>query len=324
MNRWKLSLKQVKTLMHLFKAIFGQSKKKTDNPTSSHGRFNRIMIYTCIAFFVIAVVFVSFTYNGKWQAGLIEVGSATFLFVIFLHILKIIIPQSSGKIITTLSILIAAMLIYANLSLQRNKNKEYSFNELLVGDLLVKKLVGKHEELPDEQLAKRLKNVIPGSVTQTKTEKDTIESTFEKPEKDLMGEPVTLPIEKLSTVSIPIHKAKKHSFYVPEEAINYKLEVADKEGLRLSRARIATAGFAVQPYKPDEQVSGMHTPAPLYLPPEKEIDYSSLQRAIYSKPEQPSATSESEMQPALSEEHIEDKTGKQVEEKLQTQKPTGE
>jgi len=324
MNRWKLSLKQVKTLMHLFKAIFGQSKKKTDNPTSSHGRFNRIMIYTCIAFFVIAVVFVSFTYNGKWQAGLIEVGSATFLFVIFLHILKIIIPQSSGKIITTLSILIAAMLIYANLSLQRNKNKEYSFNELLVGDLLVKKLVGKHEELPDEQLAKRLKNVIPGSVTQTKTEKDTIESTFEKPEKDLMGEPVTLPTDKLSTVSIPIHKAKKHSFYVPEEAINYKLEVADKEGLRLSRARIATAGFAVQPYKPDEQVSGMHTPAPLYLPPEKEIDYSSLQRSIYSKPEQPSATSESEMQPALSEEHIEDKTGKQVEEKLQTQKPTGE
>ncbi|MBT3354604.1 MAG: hypothetical protein HN402_06755 [Candidatus Scalindua sp.] len=310
--------------MHLFKAIFGQSKKKTDNPTSSHGRFNRIMIYTCIAFFVIAVVFVSFTYNGKWQAGLIEVGSATFLFVIFLHILKIIIPQSSGKIITTLSILIAAMLIYANLSLQRNKNKEYSFNELLVGDLLVKKLVGKHEELPDEQLAKRLKNVIPGSVTQTKTEKDTIESTFEKPEKDLMGEPVTLPTDKLSTVSIPIHKAKKHSFYVPEEAINYKLEVADKEGLRLSRARIATAGFAVQPYKPDEQVSGMHTPAPLYLPPEKKIDYSSLQRAIYSKPEQPSATSESEMQPALSEEHIEDKTGKQVEEKLQTQKPTGE
>jgi len=324
MNRWKLSLKQVKTLMHLFKAIFGQSKKKTDNPTSSHGRFNRIMIYTCIAFFVIAVVFVSFTYNGKWQAGLIEVGSATFLFVIFLHILKIIIPQSSGKIITTLSILIAAMLIYANLSLQRNKNKEYSFNELLVGDLLVKKLVGKHEELPDEQLAKRLKNVIPGSVTQTKTEKDTIESTFEKPEKDLMGEPVTLPTDKLSTVSIPIHKAKKHSFYVPEEAINYKLEGADKEGLRLSRARITTAGFAVQPYKPDEQVSGMHTPAPLYLPPKKEIDYSSLQRAIYSKPEQPSATSESEMQPALSEEHIEDKTGKQVEEKLQTQKPTGE
>ncbi|MHC4182750.1 MAG: hypothetical protein ACYSR0_05320 [Planctomycetota bacterium] len=309
--------------MHLFKAIFGQSKKAS-NEAPPPKKFNTAIIYSCIAFFVIAVVFVSFTYNGKWQAGLIEVGSATFLFVIFLHILKIIIPQSSGKIITILSILIATMLIYANFSLQRNKNKEYTFNELLVGDLLVKKLIGKHEELPDEQLAKRLKNVIPGSVAQTKTEKDTIESTFEKPEKDLMGEPVTLPIDKLSTVSIPIHKERKHSFYIPEETINYKLEVAGKEGLRISRARIATAGLAVQPYKPDEQVSGMRTPAPLYFPPEGTIDNSILQRTIYSKPEQPAAIIESEMQPVLPEEHIENKTDKQVEEKPQTQKPTGE
>jgi hypothetical protein len=62
----------------------------------------------------------------------------------------------------------------------------------------------------------------------------------------------------------------------------------------------------------------------LYLPPEKKIDCSLLQRTIYSKPEQPVSTPESEMQPALSEEHIENKTDKQVEEKLQTQKPTGD
>ena len=319
-----MSLKPVKTLMHLFKAIFGQSKKKPDDSTSFQSRFSRIILYLCIAFFVIAVIFVSFTFNGKWQAGLIEVGGSIFLFVIFLNILKIIIPQSSGIIITTLSILIAAILVCANLSLQRNKNKEYTFNELLVGDLLVKKLVGKHEERPDQQLAKRIKNVIPGSIAQTKTEKDTIESTFEKPEKDLMGEPVTLPIDKLSTVSIPIHKGRKHPFYIPEETLNYKLEVAGKESLRLSRARIATAGFTVQPFKPEEQVSGMQTPAPLYLPPEKEIDYSLLQRTIYSKPEQPAATPESEIQPVPSEEHIENETDKQVEDKLQTQKPTGE
>jgi len=310
--------------MHLFKAIFGQSKKKPDDSTSFQSRFSRIILYLCIAFFVIAVIFVSFTFNGKWQAGLIEVGGSIFLFVIFLHILKIIIPQSSGIIITTLSILIAVILVCANLSLQRNKNKEYTFNELLVGDLLVKKLVGKHEERPDQQLAKRIKNVIPGSIVQTKTEKDTIESTFEKPEKDLMGEPVTLPIDKLSTVSISIYKERKHSFYVPEETLNYKLEVAGIESLRLSRVRIATAGFTVQPFKPEEQVSGMQTPAPLYLPPEKEIDYSLLQRTIYSKPEQPAATPESEIQPVPSEEHIENETDKQVEDKLQTQKPTGE
>lgn len=307
--------------MHLFKALFGQSKKKTDNLTPSRARINRIILYTSIAFFVITVIFVSFTYYGRWQAGLIEVSSSAFLFVIFLHILKIIIPQSSGKIITTLSVLIAVMLICANLSLQRNKNKEYTFNELLVGDLLVKKLTGKHEELPDQQLTKRLKNVIPGGFAQTKTEKDTIESPFEKPEKDLMGEPVTLPIDKLSTVSIPIHKGRIHSFYVPGETINYKLEVSGKEGLRIERARIVKAGFVIQPDKPNEQVSGPHTPAPLYLPSEGKIDYSLLQRTIYSKPEQPAAILESEMQPALSEEHVVDETGKQIEEKLQIPKP---
>jgi len=309
--------------MHLFKALFGQSKKKkkAENPIPSHGRFNKIIIYTCIAFFVIAVIFIGFTYSGRWQAGLIEVGSSAFLFVIFLHILKVLIPQSSGKIITVLSILIAFILIFTNFSLQRNKNKRYTFNEFLVGDLLVKKFIGKHEELPDQQLAKRLKNVIPGAFTQTKTEKDTIESPFEKPEKDLMGEPVTLPIDQLSTVSIPIHKGRIHSFYVPEETINYKLEVAGKEGLRIERARIVKAGFVIQPDKPKEQVSGPHTPAPLYLPSEGKIDYSLLQRTIYSKPEQPAAILESEMQPALSEEHVVDKTGKQIEEKLQIPKP---
>ncbi|MBT6229703.1 MAG: hypothetical protein HOI47_23925 [Candidatus Scalindua sp.] len=306
--------------MHLFKAIFGQSKKKkkTDNPTPSHGRFNRIIIYTSIAFFVIAVIFVSFTYFGKWQAGLIEVSSSAFLFVIFLHILKVVIPQSSGRIITVLSILIALMLIFTNFSLQRDQNKSYTFKKLLVGDLLVKKLIGKHEELPDEQLAERLKNVIPGEFAQTKTEKDTIESTFEKPEKDLMGEPVTFQVDKPSTVSIPMHKGRIHSFYVPKETINYKFEVASMEGLRVDKARIATAGFVIQLDKLDGQVSGPHTPAPLHLPSEGEIDPGLLQRTIYSKPEQPAAILESEMQPALPEEQIEHKTDKQVEEKLQT------
>ncbi|MBZ0109098.1 MAG: hypothetical protein K8F52_10545 [Candidatus Scalindua rubra] len=305
--------------MSLFKTLFGQSKKETDNSIPSQGRFNRIIIYTCIAFFVIAVIFVSFTYNGKWQAGLIEVGSATFLFVIFLHILKIIIPQSSGKIITTLSILIAVMLISANLSLQKNKNKEYTFNELLVGDLLVKKLVGKHEELPDEQLAKRLKDVIPGSIFQTKTENDTIESTFEKPEKDLMGEPFTLPVDKLSTVAIPIQTGRIHSFYMPEETMNYKLEVADKEGLRRDRARIVTVGFEVQLDMFNEKIPGPKKPASMYIPPTEPIDFSLLRSTILDKPEQPATISGAEIQPALPEELIENETGKPDEIKLHTQ-----
>jgi len=146
--------------MQFFRALMGRSKKKADNSMPSHGRFESAMVYTCIAFFVIAVVFVSFTYSGKWQAGLIEVGCSAFLFVIFLHILRIVIPQSSGKIITALSAIIVVMLIYANYSLQRNKHKKYTFKEILVGDLLVRKIIGTHAGLPDELLAKRIEDVI--------------------------------------------------------------------------------------------------------------------------------------------------------------------
>ena len=262
----------------------------------------RAILYTCITFFLLAVVFVGLTYSGKWQAGLIEVGCSAFLFVIFLHILKIIIPQSSGKIITALSVIIVVMLIYANYSLQRDKHKEYTFKELLVGDLLVKKLIGAHAELPDELLAKRLEDVIPGEFAQTKTEKDTIESPFEKPEKVLMGRPVTLPLDK--PVSVSMRKEKLHPFGIPEETVNYKLEVAENEGLRVDRARAVTAGFVVRLDKFNEQVSGPHTPDSLCLPSEAGILNNRLYRTIYGKPELPADISESETHQALPEENV--------------------
>ncbi len=301
--------------MQFFKPLIGKSKKKADNSMPSRGRFESAIVYTCIAFFVIAVVFVSFTYSGKWQAGLIEVSCSAFLFVIFLHILKIIIPQSSGKIITALSVIIVVMLIYANYSLQRNKHKEYTFKELLVGDLLVKKLIGTHAELPDEFLAKRLEDVIPGEFAQTKTEKDTIESPFEKPERVLMGKPVTLPLDK--PVGVSMRKERLHPLGIPEETVNYKLEVAENEGLRVDRARAVTAGFVVRLDKFDEQVSGPHTPDSLYLPSEAGIFNNRLYRTIYGKPEHPADISESETHQALPEEGVVEEAGKQVEGKLQ-------
>lgn len=245
----------------------------------------RLIIYTCITFFLLAVVFVGLTYSGKWQSGLIEVGCSAFLFVIFLHILKIIIPQSSGKIVTALSVIIVVMLIYANYSLQRNQHQEYTFKELLVGDLLVKKLIGTHEELPDELLSKRLEDVIPGEFAQTKTEKDTIESPFEKPERVLMGKPVPLPLDK--PVSVSVRKEKLHPLGMPEEAISYKLKVAENEGLRVDRARVVTAGFVVRLDKFNEQVSGLHTQDSLSLPLKVKIVNDSLSRTVYDKIELP-------------------------------------
>ncbi len=302
--------------MKFLNALTGKSKKKqADAPLPSNEKFTRAIIYTCITFFVMAVVFVIFTYNGKWQAGLIEVGSAAFLFVIFLHILKIVLPQSSGKIITALSVIIAIILIYVNFSLQMSKHKEYTFKEILVGDLLVDKLVGKERKLQDKLLTKKFKSIIPGEFAQMKTEKDTIESPFEKPEKDLMGKPITLPLDKPNDVSLC--QEKSHPFSIPRETTNYKLVVAYNEGLKIDRARMVTVDFEVQPDTLDEQISGPHLSTPLYLPSEVITDYSLLQRTIYDKPEQPAAISESEMQPAPSEKSVVDETGKQVEEKLQ-------
>ncbi len=275
----------------------------------------RAILYTCITFFLLAVVFVGLTYSGKWQAGLIEVGCSVFLFVIFLHILKIITPQSSGKIVTALSVIIVVMLIYANYSLQRNEHKEYTFKELLVGDLLVKKLIGTHEELPDELLFKRLEDVIPGEFAQTKTEKDTIESPFEKPERVLMGKPVTLPLDK--PVSVSVRKEKLHPLDTPEEATNYKLKVAENEGLRADRVRAVTAGFVVRLDKFNEQVSGLYTSDSLCLPLEVKITSGSLSRTIYDKTELPTAILEPEIQTALPEESVVGEAGKQAEGKLQ-------
>ena len=275
----------------------------------------RTILYTCITFFVMTVVFAGLTYSGKWQAGLIEIGCSAFLFVIFLHVLKIIIPQFSGKILTALSVIIAVILIYANYGLQKNQHQEYTFKELLVGDLLVKKLIGTHEKLPDELLSKKLEDVIPGEFAQTKTEKDTIESPFEKPEKVLMGRPVTLPLDK--PVSVSVRKEKLHPLGIPEETMNYKFEVGENEGLRVDRARAVTAGFVVLLDKFNEQVSGLHTLDSLCLPLEVKIANDSLSRTIYDKTELPTAILEPEIQTALQEESVVEEAGKQAEGKLQ-------
>ena len=277
----------------------------------------RTILYTCITFFVMTVVFAGLTYSGKWQAGLIEIGCSAFLFVIFLHVLKIIIPQFSGKILTALSVIIAVILIYANYGLQKNQHQEYTFKELLVGDLLVKKLIGTHEELPDELLSKKLEDVIPGEFAQAKTEKDTIESPFEKPEKVLMGRPVTLPLDK--PVSVSVRKEKLHPLGIPEETMNYKFEVGENEGLRVDRARAVTAGFVVLLDKFNEQVSGLHTLDSLCLPLEVKIANDSLSRTIYDKTELPTAILEPEIQTALPEEGVVEEAGKQAEGKLQKQ-----
>ncbi len=277
--------------------------------------WKRILVYLCITFFFLTLVFVYMSFRSKLQAGLIEVGCSASLFIIFLHILKKVIPQSSGTIITVLSILMAVILVYANYSFQKSKHNEYTFKEFLVGDLLTQRLVGKHKEKPGKLLTKKFKDIIPGEFIQTKTEKHTIESSFEKPEKDLMGEPVALPLDEPDSISI--RQEKVHFFYIPKETMNYKVEFAKKEGLKLDRAKILAEIIEDGFDEINEKFSGRHMLAPMHLPLELEVGPNRLFRAIHSKSEISADMSELEMQPALTEEHVGNEPVKQVEEKLQ-------
>jgi hypothetical protein len=206
------------------------------------------------------------------------------------------------------------MLIYGNYSLQRKKNEEYTFKEILVGDLLVKKLIGKPGEMPDKLLTKKLKGIIPGEFTHTRTEKHTIESPFEKPEKDLIGKPVALSLDEHESISL--RKEKAYAFGIPIEVTNYKLEVAGLEGLKLDRARIATK-FVEEGLDKFNETAGQHLQAPLYLPLELSISPDHLFRAIYSTTEISADKLELEMQQALQEEPVRNELGKQAEGKLQ-------
>ncbi len=93
--------------------------------------------------------------------------------------------------------------------------------------------------------------------------------------------------------------------------MNYKLKVANNEGLRVDRARAVTAGLVVRLDKLNEQISGPNTPAPPYLPSEAEIINTRLYRTIYGKTELPADISESETHQALPEEDVVEEAGKQ-------------
>ncbi|GJQ59483.1 MAG: hypothetical protein D8M57_10070 [Candidatus Scalindua sp. AMX11] len=277
-------------------------------------KFKKVIVYVCITFFVIAVAFVTITFRAKSQAGLIEVGCAALLFVIFLNILKRVIPHSSGMIVTILSLLFAIMLLLANFSMQKKRHSEYTFKEFMIGDFLVKKIMGIHKEKPDALLAKKLENIIPGEFTQTKTEKSTIESPFEKPQKDLMGEPVFLPLDELNQVQV--RKEKFHAFSIPKETVSYKLEFADIEGFNPGRPKM------FMPFI-DNDFSTMNIPAvgnkvwsPLYLPSEVSFSIGPL-HAIFSKSEKEAERLVPEIQQPTLDKYLPAEPAKQVMEALQ-------
>ncbi|MGR3318663.1 MAG: hypothetical protein ACUZ8O_09300 [Candidatus Anammoxibacter sp.] len=188
-----------------------------------------ILVYACITFFVITIVFIYMSFRGKPQAGLIEVSSSAALFVIFIYLIKKVLPQALGIISTVLSILIAIIFISSNYYLQLKQNKDYSIREILIGDLLAKKFMGTDNEVPYKLPDKSFTDKVGRSqFAQTTTEKYTIESTFERPEKiDKEYKLTKLTIDDLYRT--PLNGFQDHTLAIPMDKVVYKFKLSAPE-----------------------------------------------------------------------------------------------
>ncbi len=187
------------------------------------------IVYLCATFFVITLLFIYMSFRGEPQAGLIEVGASSALFVIFLVVTRKILPQSANVISNIISILLAIIFISANYYLQVSENKNAALRDLLIGDLIVKKIVGDDYENGVEYPASDLINNLPSrEFERATTEKYTIESAFERPEKmDQGSEPAWLPLEpSFKTASVDV---KESAIDKPLHTVIYKLQTVSSE-----------------------------------------------------------------------------------------------
>lgn len=277
------------------------------------GWWKGVLVYLCITFFVVTLAFIGISFGGRSQPGLIEVGCSACLFIAFLHIIKRFMPQSMSIIVTILSILIVAILIFTNYSLQVARNRKYTFKELFIGDLLAKRLISDHKEGADKQLTKIYKDILPGEFTRTMTEKYTIESTFERPEKDLRVEPG--PVSLSEPIKIITHKVKDPSFDMPGETAIYKLGHSNIEKLSLERVNVVAEIIEDELEGEPVKITRGYIQTTSYLP----VDTSpSLLSLLPGDEERISAESpDLEAQPAMVDGFIETPHGNQIEEELQ-------
>ena len=196
---------------------------------SNKDKIKTILIYLSITFFIITVIFIYLTFKGKPQAGLIEVGCSSVLFVIFLYVLQKVFPQSTGLVSIILSVLLAVTLLLSNYYLQVKEDEGYTFKEIVVGDLLTKKLFFDNDVIESKSDEKNLVNSARRiDFHQKMTEKSTIESTFEKPEKTYMANnPVIQPHEINHNDDVNEHKS--NDIDVPLFAAVYKLQLKGSE-----------------------------------------------------------------------------------------------
>lgn len=110
-------------------------------PGRHMGTWKYIVAYLCIWFMVVAFILVYFTSTGSPQAGIIEVGIFTSIFVFLFHLVIRFFPFISKIFSSVVIIGLGIALIYINYYFLRTVKKDAPFEQLLIGDLLLKKII---------------------------------------------------------------------------------------------------------------------------------------------------------------------------------------
>ena len=148
---------------------------KIPPPHRPMNTWKHMVAYLCIWFLVAVLVMVYFTSTGLPQAGLLEVGASALIFVILFHLVMKFFPLVSKIITSVIVIGFGIALIYVNYHFLKVIKKDAHLEELLVGDLLVKKIV---KTIKKEPIAVAVKEEIPKAVSKPKYGKY---ENYEKP-----------------------------------------------------------------------------------------------------------------------------------------------
>lgn len=191
-----------------------------------------MVVFLCIWFLIVALVLIYFTITGSPQAGLLEVGISTLIFIFLFHLVIKFFP-SITKILTYVFVIgFGIALISVNYHFLKVVKKDASLEQLLVGDLLVNKIV----------------NTVKREPTIVITEKEAFQ--YQKPLpaisldqlKKLVADPIMAGFEESLSIAIVMPMAQEGTISFVEK---YQLEQpADMNGEEeISHLKFTTVGY---------------------------------------------------------------------------------
>lgn len=118
-----------------------QSTDEAKKPSGNRLIWRHIIVYLCIWFLIVALILVYFTITGSPQAGLLEIGISTLIFVFSFYFIIKFFPSISKIFSLVIVTGFGIALVYMNYHFLKIVKKDASFEQLLVGDLLTNKIV---------------------------------------------------------------------------------------------------------------------------------------------------------------------------------------